>query len=97
MGTYKYHYTHHSHFLVGETGLEPAASASQTQRSSHLNYSPTTGSILAQKDRNVDRVNMTISSCNNLQRGYTGYISNLNLSKYGWYTHKETRRCFEDN
>ena len=26
--------------LVGETGLEPATSASQTQRSSHLNYSP---------------------------------------------------------
>lgn len=26
--------------MVGETGLEPAASASQTQRSSQLNYSP---------------------------------------------------------
>ncbi len=26
--------------LVGETGLEPATSASQKQRSSHLNYSP---------------------------------------------------------
>ena len=25
---------------IGETGLEPATSASQTQRSSHLNYSP---------------------------------------------------------
>ncbi len=26
--------------MVGETGLEPATSASQKQRSSHLNYSP---------------------------------------------------------
>ncbi len=31
--------------MVGETGLEPAASWSQTRRSSQLSYSPTNGAV----------------------------------------------------
>ena len=39
---------------VGETGLEPATSASQTQRSSHLNYSPNqSNSIISERKRGV--------------------------------------------
>jgi hypothetical protein len=40
---------------IGETGLEPAASASQKQRSSHLNYSPNIYLGIIQKKNEKDK------------------------------------------